>query len=113
MVNRADDQSWIPTLRRVLSGPPISPTTFGSPPLPHPEAAQSLLRRRVEIDEIWLLDDIHHGASIDLNKEVIGPVHNWVDGGRDVIAAIEQTVRRDRPEKKVIGAGYSFGGNAM
>ena len=59
------------------------------------------------------MDDIHHGASIDLNAGLIGPVHNWVDGGRDVIAMIEQTVRQERPDKKIIGVGYSVGGNAL
>jgi len=61
---------------------------------------------------VWFLDDIHHGASVDLNAGRLGPVHNWVDGGRDVVAAIEQTIRRESPGQKVIGIGHSFGANA-
>jgi hypothetical protein len=105
-------QSWHPTLRRLLDGRPIRSATFGEPSLPLLSAAKNGTARSIEIDEIWLLDDIHHGASVDLNAGVLGPVHNWVDGGRDVIAVIEQTVRKSS-QKRIIGMGHSFGGNAM
>jgi hypothetical protein len=82
------------------------------------------------IDEIWFLDDYHHGQSMDLNKGLIGPVHSWLDGGRDVANFIKHilpsTDRSDISEtlswdgnsppstaRKVIGLGHSVGGNAM
>jgi hypothetical protein len=82
------------------------------------------------VNEIWLLDDIHHGASIDLNSGLIGPVHNWTDGGRDVVNFIEHCLpprhetgtgskvlkwAKDgkRRRRKVIGLGHSVGGNAL
>jgi len=82
------------------------------------------------IDEIWFLDDYHHGQSMDLNKGLIGPVHSWLDGGRDIANFIKHilpsTTRSDISEtlpwdgdsksstaRKVIGLGHSVGGNAM
>jgi hypothetical protein len=82
------------------------------------------------IDEVWFLDDYHHGQSMDLNKGLIGPVHSWLDGGRDVAnfvkhilpltnqANLDETLTwREKNEsdnsRKVIGLGHSVGGNAM
>lgn len=80
------------------------------------------------------MDDIHHAASIDVNKGRLGSVHDWSSGGRDIInflehvwqggntgnlsqgqilrwrASDEMTARKRR---KVIGVGHSFGGNAL
>ena len=98
-------------MRRLLSNPKIQSDTFGTPPLPIPSSG-SERPDSIEIDEIWLLDDIHHAASIDVNKGLIGPVHCWVDGGRDIVAAISQIIPKGS-EKRVIGVGHSFGGNAM
>jgi hypothetical protein len=80
------------------------------------------------IDEVWFLDDVHHGASIDLNAGLIGPVHPWSDGGRDILNLIQHVLPLpERPERealewreetpgrkrKIIGVGHSFGGNAL
>jgi hypothetical protein len=62
---------------------------------------------------------------MDLNKGIIGPVHSWLDGGRDIVNFIKHvlpderntsetlTWRRNPTKRKVIGLGHSVGGNAM
>jgi len=82
------------------------------------------------VNEVWFLDDYHHGQSIDLNKGLIGPVHSWLDGGRDVANFIKhilpfidhsnvsetltwQADINSAKPRKVIGLGHSVGGNAM
>lgn len=96
----------------------------------------------MQIDEIWLLDEINHGASVDLNAGRLGPVYSWGEAGRDVINFIEHVwpARQvgDAPahgsgkssgeqgqqlswkenipgarRRKIAGVGHSFGGNAM
>lgn len=89
---------WYPTLHRLLAHPLSTSTTFGqhrkSERHPEPSTPTSGTQNvqasvpvpvPVQIDEIWLFDDIHHGASLDLNAGRIGPVHGWSDGGRDVV----------------------------
>lgn len=82
------------------------------------------------VNEVWFLDDYHHGQSIDLNKGLIGPVHSWLDGGRDIAnfvkhilpstngSEVSETLSWKANDKlatprKVIGLGHSVGGNAM
>lgn len=82
------------------------------------------------IDEVWFLDDYHHGQSMDLNKGLIGPVHSWLDGGRDIAnfvkhilpsteSGVSETLswnvgdEKTVTSRKVIGLGHSVGGNAM
>ncbi|TXT15861.1 hypothetical protein VHUM_00364 [Vanrija humicola] len=83
----------------------------------------------VTIDEIWLLDDTNHGASLDLNAGKLGPAQSWIDDSRDVLNFVQHVLPRvtddaewhlrwgaatasGRP-RAVIGMGHSFGGNAL
>ncbi len=107
---------------------PDTSSTFGDDDF-HLASISPASQTTTRIDEIWLLDDIHHGASVDLNAGLLGPVHSWSDGGRDVINLIEHLLpdssreplvdgemipwRRRAKGRKVIGIGHSFGGNAM
>lgn len=123
-------QSWHPTLRRILESGLLNCTdTFGSA-----SSSTALTDKSIQlgIDEIWLFDDIHHAASIDLNAGRIGPVHGWSDGGRDIVNFLKhvyegpkgvydnkkilewrQDIPGGRRRRKVVGLGHSFGGNAL
>jgi hypothetical protein len=126
---------WYPTLNRLLGHNLSTESAFGGkhrePAATNGPASEASER----IDEIWLFDDIHHGASLDLNAGRIGPVHGWSDGGRDIVnfllhvwmqdeaghssAYPAQCLRwrddeqREGQRKRVIGVGHSFGGNAL
>lgn len=118
-------QSWMPTLRRFLeTGVDIdSGSKFGDVDLPR-------VLPIGQVDEIWFLDDYHHGQSIDLNSGSIGSVHSWLDGGRDVLNFVKHVLpavsvpdgetlswrESDNTQgrsRRVIGLGHSVGGNAM
>jgi hypothetical protein len=117
----------MPTIQRLLraqaeiqSGTSKTNQTFGDVKLPK-------ILTTTHIDQIWFLDDYHHGQSIDLNKGLIGPVHSWLDGGRDIVNFIKHVMppnhrrgtetldwrERVSSNTKVIGLGHSVGGNAM
>lgn len=78
-------------------------------------------------DEVWLLDGLHHGTSVDLNAGLLGTVHYWPDGGRDVNSFIRNhlpsidvlevdavlTWMEHIPDRKVFGVGHSLGGTAL
>lgn len=109
----------MPTISRLLTTTTLAKDTFGTSDLPG-------ILTSSRIDEIWFLDDYHHGQSIDLNKGLIGPVHSWLDGGRDVGNFIKHILPDERDigetlpwrqnegrARKVIGLGHSVGGNAM
>jgi hypothetical protein len=115
----------MPVVRRLVSSTGSSNGKFGDTDSTLPSILTS-----TRIDEIWFLDDYHHGQSMDLNKGLIGPVHSWLDGGRDIANFIKHilpsTDRSDVGEtlswdgdskpstaRKVIGLGHSVGGNAM
>jgi hypothetical protein len=115
----------MPVVRRLVSSTGSNNGKFGDSDSTLPSILTS-----TRIDEIWFLDDYHHGQSMDLNKGLIGPVHSWLDGGRDVANFIKHilpsTDRSDISEtlswdgdsqpssaRKVIGLGHSVGGNAM
>lgn len=79
-----------------------------------------------QIDDIWMVDDLHHGVSVDLNAGRLGDVQSWEDTGRDILNFVEHvlpTVAATSPWElewtangkgpKVIGVGHSFGGSAM
>jgi len=118
-------QSWMPVVRRLVSSSDRENGKFGDS-----DSALPSILTSTRIDEIWFLDDYHHGQSMDLNKGLIGPVHSWLDGGRDIAnfikhilpstnrSNISETLSWDgdsQPStaRKVIGLGHSVGGNAM
>jgi len=118
-------QSWMPVVHRLVTSPGANNGEFGDSDSSLPSILTS-----TRIDEIWFLDDYHHGQSMDLNKGLLGPVHSWLDGGRDIANFIRHilpsTNRSDVGEtlswdgdsksptaRKVIGLGHSVGGNAM
>jgi hypothetical protein len=118
----------MPTIRRLIEAQrdPMDTERFGTVDLPK-------VLTTTRIDEVWFLDDYHHGQSMDLNKGLIGPVHSWLDGGRDIVNFVRHVLpsssRGDVSEtlewneshssssgtlsRKVIGLGHSVGGNAM
>ena len=115
----------MPVVRRLVSSTGSNNGKFGDSDSTLPSILTS-----TRIDEIWFLDDYHHGQSMDLNKGLIGPVHSWLDGGRDIANFIKHilpsTDRSDLGEtlswdgdskpssaRKIIGLGHSVGGNAM
>jgi hypothetical protein len=115
----------MPVVRRLLSSTGRNKCKFGDSDSTLPRILTS-----TRIDEIWFLDDYHHGQSMDLNKGLIGTVHSWLDGGRDIANFVKHilpsTNRSDVGEtltwdggsqpsstRKVIGLGHSVGGNAM
>ena len=132
-------QIWHPTIRRLIdAGPFLSSGTFGDGLPSISLSAERFLSSStssptsLQIDEVWLFDDVHHAASIDLNAGKIGSVHAWSDGGRDIVNFLQHVY--DGPEeqygdqgimgwslsrhgkrgkRKVIGLGHSVGGNAL
>ena len=119
--NGANTQDWHPTLRRLLShGTTTSSAAFGE----QQSANDARVLSSTRIDEIYMIDDVIHAASLDLNGGKLGPVHFWSDRGRDVINFVQHLLpslqASDKPSwsregvrGKVIGIGHSFGGNAM
>jgi hypothetical protein len=69
----------MPVVHRLVTSTGANNGKFGDTDSTLPSILMS-----TRIDEIWFLDDYHHGQSMDLNKGLIGPVHSWLDGGRDI-----------------------------
>lgn len=76
------------------------------------------------INDIWMVDDAHHGASVDLNAGKLPGVYAWSDCARDLLNFVQNvlpTVTGDyalgwddtKPGFKVIGIGHSLSGNAF
>ncbi|ORX33446.1 Alpha/Beta hydrolase protein [Kockovaella imperatae] len=95
--NGMNKESWFPVIKRLVDAP---------------------------IDEVWLLDDTRHGASVDLNAGRLGILHNWEDGGRDVVNFVAHVLPSEwgmgevlpwhkEQKRRVIGVGHSFGANAL
>lgn len=130
----------MPTIWHLLKHGNLDPTsTFGIPKQNNGSIQRGGTKSESvpKIDEIWFLDDIHHGESIDLNAGLLGSVHCWSDGGRDIVNFIENVLpnamaagscsdsdetlrwvdgsqqRADKVKRRVIGMGHSVGGNAM
>lgn len=110
-------------LRRLLTnGAPNTLFGTGAPgaPLRHPV--------NVVINDIWLLDDVYHGASQDLNAGRLAGVHSWVDFSRDILNFVQHALPgvagREAPYQLaweecthvvpgVVGVGHSFGAGAQ
>lgn len=121
---KSSHQHWHPVLRDILARDPRTPgAEFGT-------AAGLGVPTNVEIDDIWLLDDCNHAASVDLNAGRLGAVQAWRDDSRDVLNFVTHVLpgvyaSEGKPgwhlkwtdsassTPKVIGIGHSFGGNAL
>jgi hypothetical protein len=127
----ADGQHWQPVLRDLLVRDPATPgQKFGS--------CGSLPPTHVVIDDIWMIDDNNHNASVDLNAGRLGGVQAWCDDSRDFmnfVAHVLPGIKREETaeakasasapwhlkwtpsgegvDTKVIGLGHSFGGNGL
>lgn len=78
------------------------------------------------INDIFFLDDVNHGVSIDLNAGNLAAPHTWVDTGRDIVNFVENVLpavpagpapqqlewidKGKRPSGQVVGIGHSYGG---
>lgn len=116
-------QTFRPTLEHIIAlGSIASGASFGG------QLARSNRNGPdVRIDEVWLLDDLHHGTSVDLNAGLLGTVHSWPDGGRDINSFIRNylpsidilevdavlTWKEHVSGRKVFGVGHSLGGTAL
>lgn len=79
-----------------------------------------------------MLDDTHHGASVDLNAGRLGPAHSWSDTARDVVNFVEHVLPAvqaaegeapwqlawhdktgGRTAPQVVGVGHSYGASAL
>jgi pimeloyl-ACP methyl ester carboxylesterase len=106
----------------IARGASAPATRFGSGnPIAHPYS--------IAIDDVWLIDDIVHNQSVDLNAGRLGDVHSWEDSGRDVLNFIQHVLPTTDvtaptpwdvgwsdsapPRRKVIGIGHSYGGASM
>ncbi|EKC98389.1 hypothetical protein A1Q2_07403 [Trichosporon asahii var. asahii CBS 8904] len=114
-------EHWHTIIREIISHDPSAPAqAFGGGPLgPH----------NVRIDEVWMMDDLHHNESVYLSDGRLGPLQSWEDTGRDFLNLVAHVVTSapacsDRPwdlpwsptpevPRKVIGLGHSFGGAAI
>ncbi|BEJ14795.1 hypothetical protein CspHIS471_0405620 [Cutaneotrichosporon sp. HIS471] len=122
--NGLQKEHWHVALRSLLSHDPKSPgSVFGT--------MAQLPPTLVEFDDIWLLDDANHAASVDLNAGRLGVVQAWRDDARDALNFVSHVLPsvyagEDRPGwqlawtsktpkdmPKVVGIGHSFGGNAL
>lgn len=93
------------------------------------------------IDDLWLLEDTNHGASVDLNAGALGPAVVWDDSARELLNFVEHVLpavpRREGADfalpyareagaagaadgagggegkRRVIGVGHSYGANAL
>ncbi|KAL1412834.1 hypothetical protein Q8F55_000583 [Vanrija albida] len=119
--NGLHKEHWHPILHDILARPAAATEAFGT--------LAPLTGGQVTIDEIWLLDDTNHGASVDLNAGRLGAAQSWVDDSRDVLNFVQHVLPRvdddagwqlrwgaatgaGRP-RTVIGLGHSFGGNGL
>jgi pimeloyl-ACP methyl ester carboxylesterase len=122
--NGLQKEHWHVALRSLLARDSTTPgAVFGT--------AAELGPTTVEIDDIWLLDDANHAASVDLNAGRLGDVQAWRDDSRDVLNFVTHvlpgvyasegrpgwqlawTDARPANMPKVVGIGHSFGGNAL
>lgn len=117
-------EDYHPALRRLLADSG-SPVAFGTG-APLPKA------KEVVVNEVFLLEDTLHGASVDLNAGHLPPVHAWADLARDILNFVvhvlphmsddapwqlywhaEDQRKASAPSRTIIGIGHSLGGNAL
>lgn len=115
--NGLQKELWFPMVRRLLEHNDAG-ALFGS-------GAPLRSKANVVVNDIWFLDDAHHGASVDLNAKKLGRVYAWADCARDILNFVQHvlpSVNGDayqlawaeaRPAPPVIGVGHSIGGNAV
>ncbi|GMK54032.1 hypothetical protein CspeluHIS016_0106180 [Cutaneotrichosporon spelunceum] len=119
-------EHWIPMMADLLARTPDTPGgEFGST-----VASGAALRgTSVTVNDVWMLDDTHHAASVDLNAGRLGPAHSWSDTARDVINFVEhvlpavQAAEGEAPWQlpwhkaggtaQVVGVGHSYGASAL
>lgn len=78
----------------------------------------------MEVNDIWLVDDTHHGVSVSLNAGRLNDKVTWDDGARNLLNLIKHVIpaypsggswQLDWHESPgsvpVIGVGHSIGGN--
>ncbi|KAL1409319.1 hypothetical protein Q8F55_003300 [Vanrija albida] len=72
-------EQWAPTIKSILERGPRAPgAEFGTGlPIRHDT--------KVLIDDVWFLDAVTHGTSIDLNAGLQGTTHTWYDTARDIL----------------------------
>ncbi|BEJ12351.1 hypothetical protein CspHIS471_0208110 [Cutaneotrichosporon sp. HIS471] len=75
-------------------------------------------------NDVWFLDDVHHGASVDLNAGKLASMYAWADCARDCANFVQHVLPTANGGYQmqwtdattvppVIGVGHSIGGNAM
>jgi pimeloyl-ACP methyl ester carboxylesterase len=83
----------------------------------------------VVVNDVWFLDDINHGVSVDLNAGRLSSPLSWLDTGKEVVNFIQHVLpgiknTSDAPwelswkqdgvaDPKVIGVGHSYGASGL
>ncbi|TXT04287.1 hypothetical protein VHUM_04174 [Vanrija humicola] len=79
-------EQWAPTIKSILERGPRAPgAEFGTGlPIRHDT--------NVLIDDVWFIDAVTHGTSIDLNARLQGTTHTWYDTARDILNFVEHVI---------------------
>ncbi|GMK58684.1 hypothetical protein CspeluHIS016_0601260 [Cutaneotrichosporon spelunceum] len=101
--NGMQKEHWQPVLRRIIAseagqvgGDCIFGTDKALPPTP------------VVLDDIWMLDDANHGASVDLNAGLLGPGQIWDDTARDLVNFIVHVLPAAREDEQIASACFPW-----
>lgn len=123
--NGLNKETWFPIARRVVANDPQAlGAVFGT--------GEPLSRAtNVVINDMWFLDDTHHGVSVDLNAGVLSSRYAWADWGREmlnfathILPAYSSTNTHQwqlgwHEEGKapktpnLVAVGHSYGGNGL
>lgn len=83
---------------------------------------------RPVVNDLWFIDDPHHGSSQELNAGHLAPLYAWADWGRDILNFVQHVLPTyaddaaapwqlawadKKPMKNIIGVGHSYGGNGL